>query len=183
MKNTVSFYQQTWFILLMLVLLFPIGFILMWRYTFWTQKQKLGLSLICILLLCICINNLETMNNFYSSSKATQVSILIEENKKLEKPAKQYIQHVINAKILRIDSSTLEKGVIVSIDATVKSQDEAKAFAKETIEKLDDAPVPIVKYNFTFSTSQGMPVCSIFKNADGFQFQGATNTADSVFFE
>lgn len=184
MKNTLSFYQQTWFIILLLILFFPAGLVLMWRYTSWTLKLKAGTSFICVALLFICMTNPFITDTPPSSpSNSKQANTIIEENKKLEEPAKQYIQHTINAKTLRVDSSTVEKGVIVSIDATIKSQDEATLFAKDVVAKLSMAPVPIVKYKFTFSTSQGMPICAILKNSGGFQLQNTTNKMDTIAFE
>jgi hypothetical protein len=101
----------------------------------------------------------------------------------LKEPAKQYIQHTIDTKTLRVDSAASEKGVIVSTEATVRSQDEAAAFAKDAVAKLSGSPVPIVEYTFTFSTLQGLPICAVFKNSNGFQLQNATDKMNLISFE
>lgn len=184
MKNTFSFYQQTWFILLMSILFFPIGLVLIWKYSSWALKQKAGTSFICLFFFVICLANI-TIVDKYSTASANeeQTNVFIEENKKLKEPAKQYIQHTIDTKTLRVDSATSEKGVIVSMEAIVSSQDEATAFAKDAVAKLSSSPVPIVEYTFTFSTLQGLPICAVFKNSNGFQLQNATDKMNVISFE
>ena len=42
-KNN-EFYKSTWFIILMLVVFFPVGIFLMWKYTNWNKNLKIGIS-------------------------------------------------------------------------------------------------------------------------------------------
>lgn len=40
------FYQKTWFIILMLILLFPVGIFLMWKYTGWNKVVKIIVTVV-----------------------------------------------------------------------------------------------------------------------------------------
>ena len=46
-----KFYEKTWFIILMLLVFFPVGLFLMWRYSEWNKVVKIIISVICALAL------------------------------------------------------------------------------------------------------------------------------------
>ncbi|MDD3157273.1 hypothetical protein [Anaeromusa sp.] len=46
MKNGLPFYHQSWFVVVMLFVFFPVGLFLMWRYGSWNSKVKLVISFI-----------------------------------------------------------------------------------------------------------------------------------------
>lgn len=56
MKNDKKWYQKSAGIILMLILFFPVGLYLMWRYTGWNRKIKIGISatfLVAFIISCI----------------------------------------------------------------------------------------------------------------------------------
>lgn len=60
-------YQKTWFMIFMLVLFFPIGIFLLWKYAPYQKKAKAILTCICLILLFF-INTMSPEPNYTSSS-------------------------------------------------------------------------------------------------------------------
>ncbi len=42
--STVPFYRKPWFLLLMLLFLFPVGALLLWRFSHWSKRAKIALT-------------------------------------------------------------------------------------------------------------------------------------------
>ncbi|MEE0963680.1 MAG: DUF4236 domain-containing protein [Ruminococcus bromii] len=53
--NTQKWYQKTGYIILLLVLFFPVGIFLMWKYTNWNKKVKIAISVILALFFVISL--------------------------------------------------------------------------------------------------------------------------------
>lgn len=48
-----KFYKKSWFIILMLIFVFPVGLLLMWMFADWKKGSKIALTIIVLLLLII----------------------------------------------------------------------------------------------------------------------------------
>ena len=48
-----KFYEKTWFIVLMLIIFFPVGLILVWTNKNWSQKGKITTTAVVAILLII----------------------------------------------------------------------------------------------------------------------------------
>lgn len=44
-----KFYKKTWFIILMLIIFFPVGLFLMWKYSNWNKYLKIGVSIFFVI--------------------------------------------------------------------------------------------------------------------------------------
>ncbi|MFV0246635.1 MAG: hypothetical protein ACK5HS_01715 [Mycoplasmatales bacterium] len=49
-NNVVKFYEQTWFIIMMLILFFPVGLFLMWKFSNWNKVVKISVSVFIAIL-------------------------------------------------------------------------------------------------------------------------------------
>lgn len=43
-KNKNEFYKENWFVILMLILLFPLGLVLMWSYENFTKDTRIAVT-------------------------------------------------------------------------------------------------------------------------------------------
>lgn len=46
-----KFYEKTWFVVLMLIVFWPVGVFLMWRYTEWNKPVKVAISVVAGIML------------------------------------------------------------------------------------------------------------------------------------
>ena len=71
-----KFYEKTWFIILMLIFIFPLGLFLMWKYASWNKVAKIILTVILSILFIIGISgsagNENTKNIDKSKTKQEQ---------------------------------------------------------------------------------------------------------------
>ena len=67
-----KFYKKTWFIILMLIIFFPVGLFLMWKFSKWNKVAKIIITIIIGLLFIIGLiptdNTEDTINNNTNSS-------------------------------------------------------------------------------------------------------------------
>jgi len=68
--NTTKFYQTTWFTILMLIIFFPVGIFLMWKYNRFNQTARLIISTIFALAILGNMNNTNTA----ASKKAVELT-------------------------------------------------------------------------------------------------------------
>ncbi len=53
--STVPFYRKPWFILLMLLILFPVGVLLLWLYGQWGKRAKIALAAACCVFFAVVL--------------------------------------------------------------------------------------------------------------------------------
>ncbi|MCQ9299543.1 hypothetical protein NQ043_00080 [Staphylococcus hyicus] len=71
-NNDHKWYKSTWFTILMLIFIFPLGLFLMWKYTNWKQWVKVIITvLIAILVTASFTNNSDSSNSTSKSEEAT----------------------------------------------------------------------------------------------------------------
>lgn len=67
-------YQKTWFIILLLVVFWPVGLFLMWKYTNWNKLVKIIITVICVFaLISYGIGGSEKETDLQESEGATEV--------------------------------------------------------------------------------------------------------------
>ncbi len=73
---TKKWYQQTWGIVLLFVLFFPVGIYLMWRYADWSQKAKIIVSVIfAIIAVSIAMNPAEPKTQQAKQEEKSQATV------------------------------------------------------------------------------------------------------------
>ncbi len=73
---TKKWYQQTWGIVLLLILFFPVGIYLMWRYADWSQKAKIIVSVIfAIITVSIAMNPAEPKTQQAKQEEKSQATV------------------------------------------------------------------------------------------------------------
>ena len=66
-------YEKNWFVVLMLILFFPVGLYLMWKHTKWNKVVKIVISVFFGILI-ICSSGNENKTNSVSNNVKTEVS-------------------------------------------------------------------------------------------------------------
>ena len=77
-----EFYKETWFIVIMLFICFPIGLYLIWRHkTEWTTKFKIIITIafLTILILFLCIYFIGSTEKQETNSKNTDIDVYFDE--------------------------------------------------------------------------------------------------------
>lgn len=49
-NKVVKFYEQTWFIIMILIFFFPVGLFLMWKFSNWNKVVKIAVSVFIAIL-------------------------------------------------------------------------------------------------------------------------------------
>lgn len=74
MTNTKqSFYKQTWFIILMLIFIAPLGIFLMFKYTNWKIKIKIPAILLSLYLFLVLISDHSSQSNVNDALSSNQI--------------------------------------------------------------------------------------------------------------
>ncbi|WP_196595203.1 DUF4352 domain-containing protein [Pectinatus frisingensis] len=81
-----KFYQRSWFVILMLIVFFPVGLYLMWKDTTWSKKAKVIISIIFALLIINAAINKDDKNQPVEQPQTVQQQTNKSENKQ---PAKE----------------------------------------------------------------------------------------------
>lgn len=72
-KQRVPFYKKTWFIVLSLIIFFPLGLVLMWLFTDWSKRNKWIITAV-VLLFAIIINPTEGDEELADTEDEEQVA-------------------------------------------------------------------------------------------------------------
>lgn len=80
-----KFYQKNWFVILMLVLFFPVGLFLMWKYTNWRNYAKIIVTVVIALLVVVSY----VSPTDYSSTPDQSTSVQTQKSEKTTKSKKE----------------------------------------------------------------------------------------------
>ena len=80
-----KFYQKNWFVILMLVLFFPVGLFLMWKYTNWRNYAKIIVTVVIALLVVVSY----VSPTDYSSTPDQSASVQTQKSEKTTKSKKE----------------------------------------------------------------------------------------------
>lgn len=72
-KQKVPFYKKTWFIVLSMIIFFPLGLVLMWLFTDWSKRNKWTITAI-VLLFAIVINPTDEAEELADTEDEEQVA-------------------------------------------------------------------------------------------------------------
>ena len=109
------FYEKDWFIVLMLILCFPYGLFLMWKYSKWHKKTKKIISAIIAVMVVIAIfsDGSEESKNIETKNTNVEVETLtVDERKELQEKSKTILDNK--------DYYTMNKDERKTIDELVK---------------------------------------------------------------
>lgn len=80
-----KFYQKNWFVILMLILFFPVGLFLMWKYANWRNYAKIIITVaIALLVVASCV-----LPTDYSSTSDQSASVQTQKSEKTTKSKKE----------------------------------------------------------------------------------------------
>ena len=133
-----KFYEEDWFVFLMLILCFPYGLFLMWKYSKWHKKTKKIISAIIAVMVVIAIfsdgskesKNIETKN---TNAEVETVDKTRDTNAEAETAKANKIKEL----------QEKSKAILDNKDYYAMNEDERKTI-NELVEKWDDE----IDYNF-----------------------------------
>lgn len=121
-QNTINFYEQTWFMWVMLILFAPVGVFFMWRFhPEIKNKNKIILTILFAIFFLIIIisSNNETNNNSgtntnYKINKKAEVQVIDFSSMERTSISSWCSEAKINCNIIEEYSDTIAKGLFVS---------------------------------------------------------------------
>ena len=130
-----KFYEKDWFIVLMLIVFFPVGLFLMWKYSKWNKTAKIIIS-VFFAVMVIFSNGSEESKNVETKNTNTEVETV---DKTKDTNTEVEIAKANKIKELQEKSKT----ILDSKDYYTMNEDERETI-DELIEKWDDE----IDYNF-----------------------------------
>ena len=130
-----KFYEKDWFVILMLILFFPVGLFLMWKYSKW---QKVAKIIVTIVIAAIAIFSDASKESKNVETKNTNAEVETVDKTK-DANAEAEIAKANKIKELQEKSKT----ILDSKDYYAMNEDERKTI-NELVEKWDDE----IDYNF-----------------------------------
>ena len=130
-----EFYEKDWFIVLMLIVFFPVGLFLMWKYSKWPKVAKIIVTIV-IAAIAIFSGGSEESKNVETKSTNTEVETV---DKTKDTNTEAEITKANKIKELQEKSKT----ILDSKDYYAMNEDERKTI-NELVEKWDDE----IDYNF-----------------------------------
>ena len=130
-----KFYEKDWFVILMLILFFPVGLFLMWKYSKWHKTAKIIIS-VFFAVMVIFSNGSEESKNVETKNTNSEVETV---DKTKDTNAEAEIAKANKIKELQEKSKT----ILDSKDYYTMNEDERETI-DELVEKWDDE----IDYNF-----------------------------------
>ena len=112
-ENGQKFYSKSWFIILMLLLLFPIGLVLMWRYMKFNKPCRIVVTALCFFFLLIFALGYTADDSVFIDELRSDIATLesekealIEENKELKNEIETLKEKAKSEEEVEVNSST-----------------------------------------------------------------------------
>lgn len=112
-ENCQKFYSKSWFIILMLLLFFPIGLVLMWRYMKFNKPCRIVITALCFFILLIFVLGYTADDSVFIDELRSDIATLesekealIEKNQELENEIKTLKDKTKSEKEDEVGSST-----------------------------------------------------------------------------
>ena len=81
-------YEKNWFIILMLVLFFPVGLFLMWKNAKWNKTVKIIISVLVVAIAIFSNGNEKSKNVETKDTNAEVETVKVDERKELQEKSK-----------------------------------------------------------------------------------------------
>lgn len=87
-----KFYEKTWFIILMLIVFFPVGLFLMWKYTTWNKTAKIIVTVLIAALFISGLGNNKTKDNTVNTTTSADTeTVKVDKYEDLKNNAKSIL--------------------------------------------------------------------------------------------
>lgn len=170
-----KFYQKNWFVILMLILFFPVGLFLMWKYANWRNYAKIIITVaIALLVVASCV-----LPTDYSSTSDQSASVQTQKSEKTTKSKKETKKE--NEKTKKHKETKKEKVAAQTLDSQLYNCYRKGAALFDSFSELGDSASSDKAYSRLGNMEQDCE--NIYKILDGLKIKDRKNGKGSEDYE
>lgn len=145
-ENSKKWYKSTWFTILMLIFIFPIGVVLMWRFMNWNKWIKIIITCFFALVILFNMTNDDTNHNKENKSTSNDKTTEQKSNKQESQDKKDDIEHKKTSENKSDNKNSKENKVDKSDKNDEQDKDKSKDKKESSLKPgtTDRIPVELV---------------------------------------